>query len=576
MTFWQILVRVLPRAPLRALEALWWHVTRRRVRAMNILRGIAAPLPFWYEHWIRNVAPPSGADQKTIVAQWAWRPIFCVVLVGGGGGTEEGVRRSAASLLGQAYGEWKLLLPQSAGAAHLAQGDGRIQIVAEPGLPAAIEEASGDFLLPLREGDELAAGALFRLAAAAQAEPEAAIIYGDHDEIDQSGRRRRPWFKPRWNEEMFLAQDYLTGSAAVALAEAKAMPLGDQATADELMLLVARGTRKPIVHVPHIVVHTRPGACGEASSKRQAMLRRHLAGTGAEISAGPFGTVKVSWPLPAELPLVSIIVPTKDKLELLRPCVDGLLGATTYRPFELLIVDNASVEPRTARYLREVAADPRVRVLAYPGPYNFSAINNYAVRETRGTFLCLLNNDTQVVSGDWLTELMRYAVRPEVGAVGAKLLYEDGTIQHAGVVIGMGDAAGHAHRFLADTQPGYFRYPHVAQFVTAVTGACLLVEKRKYVAVGGLDEQCLAIAYNDIDLCLKLEQAGWRNVYVPHAPLIHHETKSRGKDDSPSQVERYRRELRIFQERWGTRTYKDPLFNPNLDPASETYTVRLQ
>jgi GT2 family glycosyltransferase len=218
---------------------------------------------------------------------------------------------------------------------------------------------------------------------------------------------------------------------------------------------------------------------------------------------------------------------------------------------------------------------PKVRLLPYPGTYNFSAINNAAARNARGSYLCLLNNDTEVVSGEWLTELMRYAVRPDIGAAGAKLLYEDGTIQHAGVVVGIGEAAGHAHRFLPAHEPGYFRQPHVAQYVSAVTAACLVVEKAKFEAVGGLDEAELAVAFNDVDFCLKLEKAGWRNVYVPHAVLVHHESKSRGKDISAANIDRYRRELNVLQQRWGTKTYDDPLHNPNLDRYSETFVISL-
>jgi GT2 family glycosyltransferase len=189
--------------------------------------------------------------------------------------------------------------------------------------------------------------------------------------------------------------------------------------------------------------------------------------------------------------------------------------------------------------------------------------------------LCLLNDDTEVIGDDWLTELMRYAVRPEVGAVGAKLLYDDGSIQHAGVVIGLGEAAGHAHRYLRGDQPGYFHRPHVAHFASAVTAACLVVKAEKFHAVGGFDEQGLAIAFNDVDLCLKLEAAGWRNVYQPRAVLVHHESRSRGKDFAPQHLERYQRELAVLQDRWKTRDYHDPLHHPLLDRSSEAYILRL-
>jgi len=315
-------------------------------------------------------------------------------------------------------------------------------------------------------------------------------------------------------------------------------------------------------------------AADEPSAGRMGAIQRHLQGLGATCAAGPFGTVRVTWPLPAQLPLVSIVIPTRDKLDLLRPCLDGVLGKTDYPNFEVIVLNNESVEQRTVDYLEAISNDPRVGVIQISGTYNFSSFNNFAARQARGEYLCLLNNDTEVLEPVWLTEMMRYAVRDDVGAVGAKLLYDDGTIQHAGVVIGIGEAAGHAHRFQPACDPGYFRIAHTAHFVSAVTAACLVVKKEKFDAVGGLDER-LAVAFNDVDFCLKLEAAGWRNVYVPHAVLIHHESKSRGKDVAPQNIERYLKELRILQERWQTKTYQDPMHNPNLDRYSETFVLSL-
>ena len=209
-------------------------------------------------------------------------------------------------------------------------------------------------------------------------------------------------------------------------------------------------------------------------------------------------------------------------------------------------------------------------------PYNYAQLNNFAATEARGEYLCLLNNDTEVIDPHWLSELIRQATRPHIGAAGAMLLYNDRSIQHAGVVVGLKQAAGHAHRFLRPGKPGYFRYPHVPHYVSAVTAACLVVERRKFDAVGGLDEQHLAIAFNDVDLCLKLQQAGWHNVYVPQAVMIHHESKSRGRDVAPRHVERYRRELAILQQRWATRDYADPLHHPHLDRNNEEFTICIQ
>jgi GT2 family glycosyltransferase len=586
MTFWQIFVRVLPWRPFAAVKSLWWYVTGRRLRARNRLRAAGALLPFAYEAWMQT--SERGEDLKDRVvptcATWPWRPSFSILLSVGTNCSESDLNRSFRSIQRQLYPEWSLFI---AGAQPNSYpdifADERVRILDGfddiAGEAATVErlKGSGDYVMPVRAGDELSPWALFRFAEALQAEPEAIIVYGDHDEVDAGGRRRAPWFKPRWNEEMFLAQDFLSG--AVALGSNAASELSGELPAGasfyELLLVAARNGGGPVIHVPHIVAHLRSGDRDSDQQTRVEAVSRHVAASGAIVRSGPFESVKVSWPLPAERPLVSIIIPTKDKLELLRPCVESVLERTTYEPFEILIVDNGSVESRTAKYLNEIDGHSKVRVLPYPSPYNYSAINNFAVREAKGAYLCLLNNDTEVVEDEWLTELMRYAVRDDVGAVGAKLLYPDRTIQHAGVVVGIGGAAGHAHRNLPDTEAGYFSQAHTPQFVTAVTGACLVVEKRKFLGVGGFDEEGLAVAYNDVDLCLKLEHSGWRNVYVPHAVLIHHESKSRGKDYSPSQIDRYRRELKIFQNRWGTTTYDDPLLNPNLDRSSETFLIRL-
>jgi GT2 family glycosyltransferase len=553
VTFWEHFLRVLWRRPVPALAALYWHVTRRRVRARNRLRVASADLPFAYALWIANNERDRQAanDVHSTIAGWSWCPHFSIVVHSGW--IQDQVSQSIASLERQIYPYWSLAS-------------------SELPLDGALTCTDGDFVIPLRAGDELSKSALFRFAETLQTVPQAAILYGDQDRIDARGRRSRPWFKPRWNEELFLAQDYL--SSAVAIQSELAAKAGAGNGGDlSALLLNATAESVDIVHVPHIVVHARTKA--DPEPERIEAVARHLAARGATCVPGPYGTVKVQWPLPEQLPLVSMIIPTKDKLDVLRPCVQSLLGRTDYPNFEMLIVDNGSVEPATATFLNQVAKDERVRVLAYDRPFNYSAINNFAARHARGTFLSLLNNDTEVVEPRWLTELMRYAVRSETGAAGAKLLYEDGSIQHAGVVVGIGDAAGHAHRFLPAGDPGYFHMAHVAQFVSAVTGACLIVEKRKFDAVGGLDEEKLAVAYNDVDLCLKLEAAGWRNVYVPHAVLVHHESKSRASDTASSQFERYRRELAVLQERWGTKTYRDPLHNPNLDRYSETYVFRL-
>ena len=486
------------------------------------------------------------------IENFAWQPSFAILLYRDANSCDAQVERSTISVERQIYRSFALW--ECGGSEELT--------------------IAADYVVPLRAGDTLSEGALFRFAEALQRESQAAILYGDQDELND-GRRRRPWFKPDWNSEMFLAFDYLSDAVAIRTDIAKQIGFkSSKVSRDQLdeFLLQATESAGSIVHVPHILTHVQPG---DVSTDRWTAVGRHIRRSGGTCFEGPFGTAKVSWPLPTDCPKVSVLIPTKDKVELLQACVDSLLEKTRYQPFEIIVVDNGSVVPETIRYLGEIARHPAVRVLPYHAPYNFSAINNFAAREARGSFLCLLNNDTEVVEPEWLSEMMRYAVQPHVGAVGAKLLYDDGTIQHAGVVVGIGEAAGHAHRFTPANEPGYFRHAHVAQYVSAVTAACLVVAKDKFDAVGGLDEKNLAVAYNDVDFCLKLQQAGWRNVYVPHAVLLHHESKSRGSDFAPERVDQYRRELEFLQQRWGTKEYQDPLHNPNLDRYSETYVIRI-
>lgn len=555
MNFWEHFFRLLPRKPLPAIAALYWRITRRKVRASNLLRLASADLPFVYAAWIRSNEKRQDVSDRhaTLLETSEWLPSFCVVLHSPVSYSSEQFIRSRTSVERQIYSNWTI--------ASAVAGFG----------PTIDTDA--DFIVPLRVGDKLSPAALFRFAETAQEVSTALILYGDEDRLDERGRRTNPWFKPRWNEEMFLALDYLSNSAAVRTRLAREIwSIKEPQDVSALMLSAGLAAADSIVHVPHVLCHVDSTAVRH--SDRVSIVAEQLEPLGGTCSEGPFDTVKVEWPLPEELPLISIIIATKDKLELLRPCVEGILDRTDYGRFELLIVDNGSVEASTRSYLAKLGTVPDVRVLAFPHPFNFSAINNFAARESRGSFLCLLNNDTEVIEPSWLTELMRYAVRRDVGATGAKLLYPDSTIQHAGIVVGIGGAAGHAHRHLPATDAGYFRMAHVPQFVSAVTGACLVIEKAKFDAVGGLEED-FAVAFNDVDFCLKIQSAGWRNVYVPHAVLLHHESKSRGKDELPQNVRRFRREFDILQQRWGTNAYVDPVHNPNLDRGSERFVIGL-
>lgn len=574
--------------PHRALAALYWYATGRKVRARNRLRLAVAQASNAYTRWIDTIERLDEVTQSMIqdTKSWKSRPRFSVLIYLDPAIAPKLLDATIQSVRMQTYDEWELLLsPSDCSARPQPADDARIAFTPLPASNAAqalnigISAANGDYILPLQSGDRLSPAALLHYAQALQKGSRPTVLYGDDDRLNWRSRRTRPWFKPDWNEEMFLAQDYISSACIIHAEAAKAVDhvpddLAQVATY-AMLLQIVTSQDAAICHIPHILCHRIIGDKNEPQAERIAAVARHLEGRNAQVLPGPFGSVNVAWPLPTNPPLVSIVIPTRDKVHLLRACVDSVLTATRYPRFELLIVDNGSVEPATHHYMDTAARDPRVRILPYSSPYNYSAINNFAVSHVQGDYLCLLNNDTEVLTGDWLTEMMRHAVRPHVGAVGAKLLYADGSIQHAGVVIGLGEAAGHAHRFLRKGRPGYFNQAHIPQYMSAITAACLVVEKRKFDAVGGLDADNLAIAFNDVDLCLKLGAAGWRNVYAPQAVLIHHESKSRGKDFSPQHIERYMKELAVLQERWGTKTYADPLHNPNLNRAHENFTIRL-
>jgi len=586
--FYSAFIRTLPWRPRKALGALFWHLTGRKVRARNRLRMAASQSPLAYAQWIDTVerSDETIAAAASVMAAWASRPRFSVIADTVAPPDETWVRRLITALNHQCYDHWELIVCGPGAPSMPLDDDPRVRFANCPAdgetssLPCGIAAASGDFVLPIIPGASLPPTALYRYAEALQDDPDADLLFGDEDQADNRNRRSHPWFKPRWNEEMFLSQDYVSHACAIRTESARMiLPLITErgtAAAYALILRLIADPSARIVHIPHVQCHL-AGPTPNNIAAHTRTVAAHLAATapGATVTSAPFDTVHVSWPLPSDPPLVSIIIPTRDKMKLLRACVASVLEHTNYAPFEVIIIDNGSIEPNALRYLEEISHYDNVKVLPYDYPYNYSAINNFAVQHAKGDYLCLLNNDTEVIDACWLAELMRQAVRPHVGAVGAKLLYADGSIQHAGVVVGMGGAAGHAHRFLRNDKPGYFRQAHIAQYVSAVTAACLVVEKAKFLAVGGLDEEALQIAFNDVDLCLKLERAGWRNVYAPRAVMIHHESKSRGKDFSPKHIDRYLRELAVLQTRWETKTYRDPLHHPELDPASETFVIRL-
>ena len=410
----------------------------------------------------------------------------------------------------------------------------------EPG-----EIAADDWLMLLQPGDRLAEHALYWFACEICKHPDAAMIYADDDEIE-AGQRCRPRFKPDWSLTHHRATDYI-GRAVVINGRALAAAGGvkpENLAGDtwELLLRVGEQARDRVRHIPAILLHRD----AETEKKSALAIRR------------------VCHPLPEPAPLVSIVIPTRDAVGLLRQCVNSVLSKTAYPHFEIVVVDNGSRDPAALDYLSEIAGLPQVRVLRYDRPFNYSAINNFAVAQASGEVLCLLNNDTEVISPDWLEEMVGHLCQEKVGVVGAKLYYPDGRVQHGGDVVGPGGCANHLHQFIARDDPGYCHRAVVAQELSAVTAACMVTWRALYQRLGGLDEKHLPVAFNDVDYCLRVRQAGYKVVWTPHAALYHHESVSRRKDISPTRLKVARQEVAYMRRRWRREMQSDPFYNPNF------------
>lgn len=499
------------------------------------------------------------------------------------------------SVLAQSYANWEICFADDGSAdpaarrvlIEYAAKDARIRQVfgSRTGDPSgatnsAIGIARGAWLAFVDDDDRLDPDALLLVAQLAEADPEARIIYTDEDKIGRDGARCEPQFKPDWNRELFYGLNYVSHlgvyDAALVRQAGGLRPGYDGAQGYDLLLrCLERIGEHQIRHIPKVLCSARATPEGAAASARpvaaeagRRALAEHLQrrlGYGVPVEPGlvPL-SYRVRWPA-AEAALVSIVIPTRDALSVLRVAVESILRKTSYRHFELIIVDNGSVAPQTAAWLAEIqASDARVRVLQDARPFNYSALNNGAVAASRGDIVALMNNDIEVIDPDWLTEMVALAQRPEVGCVGAKLLYPDGRIQHAGVVIGIGGVAAHGHALFPGEDPGYCNRLLLRQEYSAVTAACLVLRRAVFDAVGGLNETDLSVAFNDVDFCLRVREAGYRNLWTPFARLYHHESISRGEEDTPEKRARFLREVKFMQDRWKTTSTPDPAYNPNL------------
>jgi len=438
----------------------------------------------------------------------------------------------------------------------------------------------------LAVGDTLAPHAMRRFCEALKAHPEAEVFYADEDMIDDQGHRYAPLFKPSWNLDFFLANPayshswwlrsdrVLTACSRLNAEQIAITPL-------ELLMEIALDCEgSKIVHIPEVLYHfsaeSEPLHASETSAHSlQACLHRH--GRPAEVELCHPPAHRLHWPLPDQPVKVSVIIPTRDHGALLEQCIDSLLAhPQAEAELEFLILDNGSSEPSSLAYLQQLSVRPGFQILSMPGPFNYARLNNQAAQVASGDVLILMNNDVQAISRDWLRPLLAQALRPDVGAVGSRLLFDDETVQHAGIILGIGGIAGHAHNYLPAAAGGYQNRLRLSHQVSAVTAAVLAIRKSVFVAMEGFDADAFAVNYNDVDLCLRLHAAGYRNIYCSDAVFYHHESRSRGEPTEAEAFALWQRERQMMQARWGPLLTADPFYNPHLSLNEEDFSLWLK
>lgn len=489
------------------------------------------------------------------------------------------VRTTLDALRDQLYAEWsaRVIVDDGPGSEAddlrpLAAQDARIVLIT----PADSPVGDAEFVGALDPYDRLEPHALFEFALVLQADAD--VVYCDEDRIGASGVPHDPWFKPDWSPETILGRDYaghLCVLRRTLVEQTGGLQSGVSAAMwyDALLRVTERSAR--VVHIAQVMCHrfdqTPTDRIGQTKAVEAALARRGEAATIEQRDSG----IALRFSVPGD-ERVCVIIATRDRADLLGPCVQSLFERTEYPNFDVLVIDNGSDEVATADLLTywQTREPKRFRVLRDSSPFNYSRLNNTGVRAADAPFVVLLNNDTEVVSPGWMHAMLGQARRAPIGAVGALLMYDDATVQHAGVMLGVLGLAGHSHRFLPADSPGYFGALELDTNYLAVTGACLMVQTSKYWEVGGLDET-LVVSYNDVDLCLKLQQAGYRNVFASGARLYHYESKSRGLDDTAAKIARAMEEAEAIRTRWPAWAVRDPYYNPNLTVDAEDFGLRL-
>ena len=517
---------------------------------------------------------------------------------------EKYLREMIESVQAQTYTNWELCLADGSGREHSLQPvvgeyiakDKRIKyclLDSNEGIAGntneALKMADGDFVVLTDHDDLLSPEALYQCAKAVQKEPQTDVIYSDEDKVDMSGKKFfEPHFKSDYNIDLLCTMNYICHLFVVrkdVMERAGLFESCYDGAQDHDFILRCTEKAEHIVHIPKVLYHWRCHAQSTSENPESKLyafengckaVKAHYdrIGIPAEVEQGPFYGMYRTHYLWKEQPLVSILIPNKDHVTDLKKCMDSIEEKSTYRNFEFIIVENNSTEEETFAYYKEIEKRDNVRVLYYKEDFNYSRINNFGAKEANGEYVLLLNNDTEMIEPDSIKEMLDVCMRPDVGIVGAKLIFEDNTIQHAGVIIGFGGVAGHAFIGQDRDDNGYFSRIISVQDLSAVTAACLMVRRSVFDEVEGLNEE-LKVAFNDIDFCLKVRKAGYLVVYNPYAQFYHYESKSRGQEDSADKVARFQQEIGLFGERWGELLeHGDPYYNPNLTLDKADFSLK--
>lgn len=582
---------------------------RIEARLPDIGRMASIPIEAYDEYWNRfyRLSPEVLAEQRARSARLTYRPLISVLLPTWNSDARL-LDKAIKSMCAQSYDLWELVVTDDASdgdALRLFQrryaADSRIRWLeasARQGIAAntnrGIAVAQGDYIAFLDHDDELAPDALWCIARSLQ-ERQYGFLYSDEDRIEENefGRcvHHTPFFKPGFDPDLLLALNYICHLVVLrrdVIEAVGGLRTGFEGAQDHDLLLraITHLPSNDILHLPRVLYHWRvtPGSVSRTPTVAEGIQRNIVAAVqdhlhrmkfAAEVEthSDPVGSsrqfaTRVRWCLPALAPKISIVVPTRDRLDLLRPCLNSVVDSLAAYPgqWEILLVDNDSIESETLRYFASLSAIPQIRLVPFRGLFNWSAINNAAAREAQGEVLIFLNNDTVVLTKDWCVELVANALREDVGAVGARLLYTDGTIQHAGVVLGVEGVAGHECVGETPEEGGYFGRSRLLHSAAAVTGACLATRRTLFEELdGGFDDLNLKVAFNDIDYCMRVRKAGYRVVYDPFAVLYHLESKSRGRELSDAQQTRHRSEAAFFRERWSEKEIVDPYYNLHFE-----------